>query len=49
VLEVFRDPEPDRAAPHGWGYRTVERLEPGATVALLALPSARLRVSDFLP
>lgn len=48
ALEVFRDPEPDRTAPHGWGYRTRERLGPAAVVSLLALPSVRVAVSDLL-
>jgi Uma2 family endonuclease len=48
VLEVFRDPEPDGTAPHGWGYRTCERLGPAAVVSLLALPSVRVAVSDLL-
>jgi Uma2 family endonuclease len=48
ALEVFRDPEPDRTAPHGWGYRTRERLGPAAVVSLLALPSVRVGVSDLL-
>jgi Uma2 family endonuclease len=48
VLEVFRDPEPDLAAPHGWRYGTRERLDPGAVVSLLALPSAKVAVNDLL-
>jgi Uma2 family endonuclease len=48
VLEVFRDPEPDPTAHHGWGYRTRERLGPGAVVSLLALPSVRVAVNDLL-
>jgi Uma2 family endonuclease len=48
VLEVFRDPEPDETAPHGWRYRTIERLGPNAAVSLLALPSIHVRVSDLI-
>jgi Uma2 family endonuclease len=48
VLEVFRDPEEDPTAPHGWRYRTLERLGPEAAVSLLALPSAQVAVSDLL-
>jgi len=49
VLEVFRGPEADPTAPHGFRYRTAERPGPGAVVSLLALPSVRLSVSDLLP
>jgi Uma2 family endonuclease len=49
VLEVHRTPIQDDAAVYGWSYQTVERLIPGATVALLALPSIRVGVSELLP
>ena len=49
VLEVFHDPEQDRTAPDGCGYRTVMRLGPGAVVSLIALPFVRIAVSDLLP
>ena len=49
VLEVYRAPGPDPGAPYGWRYRTVAELEPGATIAPLALPAARLAVADLLP
>jgi len=49
VLEVYRDPGPDPSAPYGWRYRSVQALAPSAVVGLLALPSARLAVADFLP
>jgi hypothetical protein len=48
VLEVYRDPQPDRAAPYGWRYQAAERLQPGAVASLLALPAVRLAVSDLL-
>ncbi len=48
VLEVYRDPGPDAAAVHAWRYRSVARLRPGEIVSLLALPTARLAVSDLL-
>jgi Uma2 family endonuclease len=48
VLEVLRDPEPEPSAPHGWAYGTREWLRPGALISLLALPSARVAVSDLL-
>lgn len=49
VLEVYRDPEPDPAAPHGWRYRSVSRLASPAVVAPVALPGAQVRVADLLP
>ena len=48
VVEVYRDPEPDPAAPHGWRYRAISRLAPPAVVAPMALPSVQLRVGDLL-
>jgi Uma2 family endonuclease len=48
VLEVFRGPEQDLTAPHGFRYRTGERLGPGAVVSLLVLPSVRMSVRDLL-
>jgi Uma2 family endonuclease len=48
-LEVYRDPAPDAAAPFGWRYASVEHLAEDATVAPLAAPEARVRVSDLLP
>jgi Uma2 family endonuclease len=48
VLEVYRDPGPDAAAPYGWRYRAVERLAPGAVVSLEALPAVRIPVDDLL-
>jgi Uma2 family endonuclease len=49
VLEVYRDPEPDPVAPHGWGYRSVSRLASPAVVAPVALSLAQVRVGDLLP
>jgi Uma2 family endonuclease len=49
LLEVYRDPRPDPAAPYGWSYQTVERLGPGAVVSPLALPIVRIDVSALLP
>jgi Uma2 family endonuclease len=48
VLEVFRAPEPDPTAPHGFRYRTRERLGPETVIALQELPSVRMSVSDLL-
>ena len=49
ALEVYRDPEPDPAAPHGWRYVTIARITPPGIVAPLALPSARVAVGDLVP
>jgi len=49
VLEVHRNPGPDRAASFGWRYQSVEALERGASVSPLALPGAHIRVGDLLP
>ena len=49
VVEVYRDPESDVAAPFGWRYRSVAVLGRGASVSPLALPAARVRLADLLP
>jgi Uma2 family endonuclease len=49
VLEVYRHPGPDPAAPFGWRYQSVETLERRAFVSPLALTGARIRVADLLP
>lgn len=49
VLEVHRDPLPDPAATYGWRYRTLDRLDRGATVEPPALPGTRVAVADLLP
>lgn len=48
VLEIYRDPAPDLAAPHGWRYRAVAALAPGAVIAPAELPAAQIRVADLL-
>ncbi|HZP38106.1 MAG TPA: Uma2 family endonuclease [Methylomirabilota bacterium] len=49
VLEVHRDPIADPRATYGWGYRTLDRLEPGATVEPSSIPGTRVAVADLLP
>jgi Uma2 family endonuclease len=49
VLEVYRDPVPDPSTPYGWRYRSVQRLEPPATVALAAMPTTTVPVAALLP
>ena len=49
VVEVYRDPLPDEAAPYGWRYGSRDVVRPPGSIALLAIPSARVTVSDLLP
>ena len=49
VLEVYRQPTADPAAPFGWRYGSTEVLGREASVSPLALPGARVRVADLLP
>lgn len=49
VLEVYRQPVRDAAAPFGWRYASQDVLGPEAFVSPLVVPGARLRVIDLLP
>ena len=49
VLEVHRDPAPERSAPWGWAYRSVATLAPPASVAPTAFSDVPLVVADLLP
>jgi Uma2 family endonuclease len=49
VLEVYRDPVVDPAAPFGWRYGRAEVLDASAEVAPLAAPETRIPVSRLLP
>jgi Uma2 family endonuclease len=49
VLEVYHEPVADTAAPFGWRYASIDRLEADASVTPLAAPSARILVSDLMP
>src|SRR5437763_9040204 len=49
VLEVYRRPVRSASSRYGWKYKSVRILEPGASVAPLAAPAARIRVADLLP
>jgi Uma2 family endonuclease len=49
VLEVHRQPAPDPAAVHGWGYRSVVVLARPAVVEPIAFPERHLAVADLLP
>jgi Uma2 family endonuclease len=48
-LEVYGDPVPEAAAPFGWRYAVVDDVGPEGSVAPLAAPDTRVRVSEFLP
>jgi Uma2 family endonuclease len=49
VLEAYRRPEQDPSAPFGWRYASREVLSAESSVELLAVPGARILVSDLLP
>jgi Uma2 family endonuclease len=49
VVEIYRDPGPDAAAPYGWRYRSVVSVAPPAVVAPLAFASSQIAVADLLP
>ena len=49
ILEVFRDPVLEPAAPFGWRYLSVTAVGPEGSVAPLAAPGSRIPVADLLP
>jgi Uma2 family endonuclease len=49
VLEIYREPAPDRSAEFGWRYLDVQTLRPGAAIAPLARPDVTVAVADLLP
>ncbi|HEV2057314.1 MAG TPA: Uma2 family endonuclease [Methylomirabilota bacterium] len=49
VLEVYREPQPDPSAPHGWAYRSRQNLAAGEYVTPSAAPTARIVVANLLP
>jgi Uma2 family endonuclease len=49
VLEVFREPGPEPAAPFGWRYQSVTIVGPEGSVVPLAARDSRIRVADLLP
>ena len=48
VLEVYREPVADSAAPFGWRYARAEVLGPDAHVTPLAAPAASIPVARLL-
>lgn len=49
VLEVYREPVPDAAAPFGWRYARREVVDSSALVTPLAVPGSSVPVSVLLP
>jgi Uma2 family endonuclease len=49
VLEVYRQPVTDAAAPFGWRYAIRQVLRAESPVELLAVPGTHVRVADLLP
>jgi Uma2 family endonuclease len=49
VLEIYREPVPDGAAPFGWRYARREVIPAAGRVAPLGAPSAMVAVTDLLP
>ena len=49
VVEVYRDPGPDLAAPFGWRYASGERFRPPATLMPLGVPATPVPVAALLP
>jgi Uma2 family endonuclease len=49
VLEVYRDPVADSAAPFGWRYARREVFEASARVMPLAAPESTILVARLLP
>ena len=49
VLEVYREPVPDPAAPFGWSYARREVFDAAARVTPLAAPESSILVSRLLP
>ena len=49
VLEVYREPAPDSAAPFGWRYTRSEVFDATARLTPLAAPGSRVPVSQLLP
>jgi len=49
VVEVHHDPIPLDAPGRGWAYRSVQTLQPGASVAPLAVAAVPISIADLLP
>jgi Uma2 family endonuclease len=49
VVEVYRQPIPDRGARYEWRYASVQTFALSDTIVPFAFPSVRLAVADLLP
>ena len=49
VLEVYRNPAEDRAAPYGHAYGDTQILRTGDIVVPLAAPGAEISIAELLP
>ena len=49
VLEVYREPVPDAAAPYGWRYARTDAVGLRGHIAPLAASGALVAVADLLP
>jgi Uma2 family endonuclease len=49
VVEVYRQPGADLAAPYGWRYTSVERFTPPSSIAPIDIPAAPIPVAALLP
>ena len=49
AVEIHRDPRPDAAAPYGWRYTSVQRLQPPEVATPLAVPTAGIAIASLLP
>jgi Uma2 family endonuclease len=49
VLEVYREPAPDPAAPFGWRYARHEVFDASGGVTPLAAPGSSIPLSQLLP
>jgi Uma2 family endonuclease len=49
VVEVYRDPAVDLAAPFSWRYTSVAHFRPSDSVTPLGVPAAPVAVSALLP
>ena len=49
VLEIYREPVVDQAAPFGWRYASREVLGPDRLATPLVQPGACVQVADLLP
>jgi Uma2 family endonuclease len=49
LLEIYRDPTPDVAAPYGYRYRSMERRRSPAEAAARSVPMEAVPIGDLFP